>query len=100
MRKYPVGGIILTVALLLPGCTGVPEGLRPVTGFELQRYLGTWYEIARLDHSFERNLSRVSATYTLDAKGDIRVVNRGYDTQKGQWESIEGLARTISGDTV
>ena len=42
------------LAALLVGCTGIPDGLQPVSGFQLERYFGTWYEIARLDHSFER----------------------------------------------
>ncbi|MGA0151085.1 MAG: lipocalin family protein, partial [Luminiphilus sp.] len=56
-------GLVATLCLVLQGCTGVPEGIEPVTGFDQERYLGTWYEIARLDHSFERGLSEVTATY-------------------------------------
>ena len=64
---------------MLPGCTGIPEGLQPVDEFEIDRYLGKWYEIARLDHSFERGLSHVSAEYSLREDGGLRVINRGYD---------------------
>jgi lipocalin len=53
------------VTQLLAGCAGIPDGVQAVKGFDLNRYLGTWYEIARLDHSFERGLSRVQAEYTL-----------------------------------
>ena len=91
---------IFGVAVLLTGCTGIPEGLAPVTGFDPDRYLGKWYEIARLDHSFERNLSNVSATYTRKGNGAIQVKNRGYDTQTGTWKQIEGHARFLKGDTV
>jgi len=70
--------LILLVALaLLAGCTGVPQGLQPVRDFELERYLGTWYEIARLDHPFERGLTDVSATYARRGDGSIDVINRG-----------------------
>ena len=55
----------LLCGLLLTACTGMADGIRPVTGFQLDRYLGTWYEIARLDHSFERGLEEVSASYSL-----------------------------------
>ncbi|WP_375581721.1 lipocalin family protein [Marinobacter adhaerens] len=48
----------------MAGCTGLPEGIEPVSGFESDRYLGTWYEIARLDHSFERGLTNVRAEYS------------------------------------
>ena len=69
-------------AILLPalaGCTGIPEGVQPVTGFELDRYLGTWYEIARLDHPFERGLSRVTAEYSRRDDGGVRVVYRRHE---------------------
>jgi len=91
---------VLGIAALLTGCTGIPSGLKPVTGFETERYLGKWYEIARLDHSFERHLSNVSATYTRKENGAIRVKNRGYDTKAGAWKEIEGHARFLASDTV
>ncbi|MGL5451182.1 MAG: lipocalin family protein, partial [Aeromonas sp.] len=70
----------LFTSLLLSACTGIADGVRPVTGFELNRYLGTWYEIARLDHSFERGLEQVSATYSLRSDGGVKVLNRGKQT--------------------
>ena len=90
----------LWVALSVVGCTGVPEGLKPVIGFQPDRYLGKWYEIARLDHAFERNLSNVSATYTRGENGDIRVQNRGFNAETGVWKQIEGHARFLEGDEV
>jgi len=83
----------LTALLWLAGCSGVPEGLQPVSGFELQRYLGRWYEIARLDHRFERGLSRVSAEYRLLPDGRVEVINRGYDPAKAAWREARGVAR-------
>ncbi len=91
---------ICTAFLALGGCTGVPDGLQPVTGFEPDRYLGKWYEIARMDHSFERGLSNVSATYSRKPDGDIAVVNRGYEDSKEQWKEIEGKARLIQGPDI
>lgn len=76
---------LLCFALLagLAGCAGtLPQGAVPVENFNLDRYLGTWYEIARLDHSFERGLSRVTAFYALNEDGSVRVVNRGYQEEK------------------
>jgi apolipoprotein D and lipocalin family protein len=78
--------------LLLVGCTGIAEGLQPVTDFELERYLGKWYEIARLDHSFERNLSQVTADYSLRQAGGVEVVNQGFNKKSGKWEMITGKA--------
>ena len=84
--------VLSCIAILLSGCTGVPDGVEPVRGFELQRYLGTWYEVARLDHPFERGLSRITATYGLRDDGGVSVVNRGYDAAKGEWREAVGKA--------
>lgn len=84
--------IIVIAALYLAGCTGIPEGIEPVEGFELDRYLGTWYEIARLDHSFERGLTNVTAHYSIRDGGGVAVSNRGFDTGKGEWDEAEGKA--------
>lgn len=80
---------------LLCGCTGVPEGVDVVTGFDLKRYLGTWYEVARLDHRFERGLSDVTATYSLRDDGGVHVVNRGYNAVSGEWDEAVGKAYFI-----
>jgi len=85
--------IIIAISLIFySGCLGYPETVSPVTGFELGRYLGKWYEIARLDHSFERGLERVTAQYTLREDGGVRVINRGYDIRQDRWKTAEGRA--------
>jgi apolipoprotein D and lipocalin family protein len=88
------------IALLLAGFTGPAfgraaestESIPPVSAFELSRYLGTWYEIARLPHRFEKGLSRVTATYTLNLDGSIRVLNRGFKAAGNKWSQAEGKA--------
>ena len=92
MRHLSGKLLALLGALVLAGCTGVPEGVPVVRDFQLERYLGTWYEIARLDHSFERGLSRVRADYSRREEGGVRVVNRGYDAEEGEWSEAEGKA--------
>lgn len=89
--------IFLTVLMtVLNGCTtGKPETITPVSPFELNKYLGTWYEIARLDHSFERNLDKVSATYSMNADGSVKVINKGFNTQKQQWKEAVGKAKFV-----
>ena len=79
-------------SFLLSGCAGIPSGVKPMNNFEINRYLGTWYEIARLDHSFERGLIDVSATYTLRDDGGIDVLNKGFDQKSGKWKQIKGKA--------
>ena len=80
------------MTLLLAGCTSLPQGVEPVRPFDANRYLGTWYEIARLDHSFERGLEQVSATYSQREDGGIRVLNKGYSTANKEWKEAEGKA--------
>lgn len=101
----PIGGLLggaILGGLLLSGCssTELPEGIEPVTGFELPRYLGTWHEIARLDHSFERGLEQVTAEYQMRDDGGVSVVNRGYDPVKDKWEEAEGKAYFIGDENV
>jgi apolipoprotein D and lipocalin family protein len=84
--------LLASLLVLLVACTGTPEGVSTVDQVDPARYLGTWYEIARLDHAFERGLSDVTATYSRREDGGIRVVNRGFDVQKGKWEQAEGKA--------
>jgi apolipoprotein D and lipocalin family protein len=93
--------VSVTIFLLVFGsCAGVPEGIKPVQNFDVNRYLGTWYEIARLDHSFERGLNNISATYTLRDDGGIDVVNRGFDKKKNKWKEAKGKAYFIGEKSV
>ena len=81
------------LALSLAACsTAPPAGLAAVEPFASERYLGKWYEIARLDHRFERGMSDVSATYTAQPDGSITVVNRGYDNARQDWREAVGRA--------
>jgi apolipoprotein D and lipocalin family protein len=84
--------LLLLPILLTTGCTGVPEGIEPVRGFDAERYLGIWHEIARLDHSFERGLEQVTATYSRREDGGLAVLNRGYDAADEVWKTAEGRA--------
>ena len=89
---------LLLSSLLLAGCLGRPDGVSPVEQLDTQRYLGTWYEVARLDHSFERGLSNVTADYSMREDGGLRVINRGYSAEEGDWQQAEGRAYTIEED--
>lgn len=91
---------LIVVALLITGCTGIPENVKPVRDFELERYLGKWHEIARLDHSFERGLSQVTAEYRLRDDGGINVINRGYSTKEDKWKEAKGKAYFVEGPEV
>ena len=89
--------IILIATIVLSACTGLPKGVKPVDGFELNKYLGKWYEIARLDHSFERGLERVTAEYSMRDDDGVRVINRGFSRSDKEWEEAEGKAYFVRG---
>jgi apolipoprotein D and lipocalin family protein len=74
------------------GCVGIPENIKPVESFDATRYLGKWYEITRLDHSFERGLTKVTATYSLRRGGGLQVVNNGWSAKDSKWKSATGKA--------
>ena len=88
MKKLLLG----VASLFLSGCLGMPESVTPVKEFELDRYLGKWYEIARLDHPFERGLEQVTAEYSLREGGGVLVKNRGFSMEKNKWSETEGKA--------
>ena len=86
---------ILGFVFLLAGCVSIPDGVTPVENFQLERYLGKWYEIARLDHSFERGLSRASAEYSLNADGSVKVVNSGFSVVAVMQDGVCQLLQTF-----
>lgn len=83
---------VLLIPLIFTGCISLPEGTRAVENFQVDRYLGKWYEIARLDHRFEQGLESISATYSLRPDGGIKVINSGYNIESGKLELAEGKA--------
>ncbi|WP_297893117.1 lipocalin family protein [Shewanella sp.] len=90
--------LLMLSALVLTGCLGMPNYVEPVKDFELDRYLDKWYEIARLDHSFERGLTQVTAEYSLKPDGGVKVINRGYSAAKQEWKEAEGKAYFVNGE--
>jgi apolipoprotein D and lipocalin family protein len=99
-RKKKMKKILLSISLLLSGCLGYPETVNPVDGFELEKYLGKWYEIARLDHSFERGLEAVSAEYTIRKDGGVRIQNRGFSVEKKKWSESIGKAYFVEDENL
>lgn len=88
--------LTFSVLFLLSGCLGMPNGVSPISDFKLESYLGRWYEVARLDHSFEAGLSSVTADYKLRDDGGISVINRGFSQSKNEWKEAEGKAYFVN----
>lgn len=86
--------LIPFVLAMFPALSSAQSGQfdnKPISSFDLSRYLGTWYEIARFDHSFERGLSDVTAEYVLRDDGKVDVVNSGW--KDGEFKVANGKAR-------
>lgn len=85
--------ISLSVFALLSSCASIPKKAQPLQNFEINKYLGNWYEIARFDYRFEKNLDNVMAQYSLNNKKNVDVVNSGYNFKKEKWVSAKGKAK-------
>lgn len=93
MKIWPVlTGVAIALTLVACKSPTPPKGVQPINNFDASRYLGKWYEIARLENRFERGLERVTATYGQRNDGGISVLNRGYDPRKQKWSESEGKA--------
>lgn len=94
-KNILIGGLLLSAAgiVLWKFCKTALRGIIPVKPFDPEKYLGKWYEIARMDYRFERNLNNTTAQYSLNKDGSIHVINRGYNYKSNKWEKAEGKAK-------
>jgi len=92
--------VLVVASIFLGGCLGMPKSVTPVKEFELDKYLGKWYEIARLDHSFERGLEQVTAEYSSRKGGGVTIKNRGFSKEKNRWSEAEGKAFFVGESSV
>lgn len=95
MKNKIILGTALTLTILafLSSCSNIPKNAKPIESFDANRYLGTWYEIARFDYKFEKNLDNVTAHYSFKDNGEIKVLNSGYNTETKEWKSAIGSAK-------
>jgi apolipoprotein D and lipocalin family protein len=95
-----IAAVAVLPALVLFTRPTAPKGAKPVTPFDKDRYLGKWYEIARLDFYFERHLNNTTANYSLNEDGTIRVVNRGFNVLKNVWKESVGKAKFVEDPSI
>lgn len=93
-KAYNIINIIFAL-LIVSGCTGIPKGVKPIDNFNVEKYQGKWFEIARLDHSFERGLEQITAQYTLTPDGSVEVINQGFSTTDNEWNKAVGKAKFV-----
>lgn len=96
--KFTSAFIVFATLFGVASCTTIPEGVTAVTPFAKEKYLGKWYEIARLDFKYEKDLNNTTAQYSLNDDGTIKVFNRGYNTKTKEWTESAGKAKFV-GDT-
>lgn len=88
--------ILCSIAMFgLFSCATIPKGVKAVESFDKEKYLGKWYEIARFDFTFEKNLNNTTAEYSLNPNGTIKVDNKGYNTVKKKWQQAIGKAKFV-----
>ena len=92
--------LICTIMTGLYSCATIPNGAVAVKPFDRERYLGKWYEIARKDFKYERDLSNTTAEYSLNDNGTIKVDNQGYNTNKGEWTQAIGKAKFVGDENI
>lgn len=90
---------LVFVLSLVQFCAGIPDDVTAVQDFKKEKYIGKWYEIARFDFRFERNLDNTTAQYSLNQDGSIKVLNQGFNYVKKEWTSAEGKAKFIGSET-
>ena len=100
-KKEPTQLWMITMLLIgFMSCNTIPEGVTAVKSFDKNRYLGKWYEIARFDFRFEKDLNTTTAAYSVNEDGSIKVLNQGYNTQTGKWVKAEGKAKFVGKEDV
>ena len=93
---FPIAAGIVGILVFNSFSVGIPKNAVAIQNFNADKYLGTWYEIARFDYKFEKNMDHVTATYSLNEKGNIRVQNRGFDYVKKEWKESIGEAKFVN----
>ena len=95
MKNKILSATILSIgiAALLSSCASMPKNSKPIQNFDINKYLGTWYEIARFDFRFEKDLDNVMAQYSLNDNQNVIVINSGYNFKKEKWVFAKGVAK-------
>lgn len=90
-----IAKLVGTLALVFTfsACSSIPEKATPVSNFDVEKYKGLWYEIARIDFKYEKDMDNVTAQYTMNNDGSVKVLNSGYNYKKQEWEKAEGKAK-------
>jgi apolipoprotein D and lipocalin family protein len=102
MKTRKLALLILTFILITGfySCSTIPKGAVAIENFNKEKYLGKWYEIARLDFKYERDLNNTTAEYSINKNGTIKVDNKGYHTKEEKWKQSIGIAKFVEDENV
>ena len=97
MKTRKLAFLIVTFIIITGfySCSTLTKGAVAIETFDKESYLGKWYEIARLDFKYERNLNNTTAEYSLNKNGTIKVDNKGYNTKEEKWTQSTGIAKFV-----
>lgn len=99
MKNHTLFAFLGSIFLGIIGCNTIPPNAVAVSPFNKEKYLGKWYEIARFDFRFEKDLINTTAEYSLNPNGSIKVINRGYNPLVKEWKEAIGKAKFVNADT-
>jgi apolipoprotein D and lipocalin family protein len=99
-KSIPLLAASLSLILIVSCSPSIPEGAMAVSPFDSERYLGKWYEIARIDFKHEKGLNNTTAEYSMKKDGSIKVDNKGYNVEKQEWEQAIGKAKFVEEETL
>ena len=95
MEKISKSLILICIMFLFTACSSKNPPLQTVEKVDLERYLGTWYEIARYEHFFEKDCKNVSANYSIMDEETIKVINKCTKIQTNEKKEAIGRAYAI-----
>jgi apolipoprotein D and lipocalin family protein len=99
-KRFVQAFILLFIIAGVYSCSTIPKGAEAVKPFYKEKYLGKWYEIARLDFKFEKNMNNTTAEYSLNDNGTIKVNNQGYNTKKEKWSQAIGKVKFVDKEDI
>ena len=99
-RHINIFGLCIGAYMSLISCSTIPNGAKPVQNFDSNRYLGKWYEIARFNFRFERNMNKTTAEYSLNDDGTIKVINSGFNYKKNKQAKAIGRAKFVESPSI
>ena len=100
MKSTIANAVLIILSSMLFSCSTIPKGITAVQQFDKNRYLGKWYEIARLDFKFEKNLNNTTAEYSINSNGTIKVLNKGYNIKTQKWKTATGKAKFVKDESI